>query len=215
MAAAGTYNVTITDANGCTGSTSTTVVINTLPNPTALKSVLCKGETISLNANGLSPFQWTYPDATTSATANYTNPIWKEGSATGTIVTSPTTTSPSVTTTYFLTADSSNACKGSIYIVVTVNSLPDFTLSKPVACPGSSEEVNITGLINAVPATAQLKIDAGSYSTYPNPATLTGLSVGSHTVAIKNAEGCATAKNITINAIKQNICLPVSVTRSH
>ncbi|MBL7815790.1 MAG: hypothetical protein JNL70_12320 [Saprospiraceae bacterium] len=67
---AGTYNVTITDANGCTASTSTTVTTNALPNPTATKAVVCKGETINLNSNGLSPLQWTYPDATTSTTAN-------------------------------------------------------------------------------------------------------------------------------------------------
>ena len=69
---AGTYNVTITDANGCTASTSTTVATTALPNPTAVKAVLCKGETISLNSNGLSPLQWTYPDGTTSTTANPT-----------------------------------------------------------------------------------------------------------------------------------------------
>ena len=71
-ASAGTYTVTIVDANGCTASASTTVVIHPLPTPTATKAVICKGETINLNANGLTTFLWTYPDGTTSTTANPT-----------------------------------------------------------------------------------------------------------------------------------------------
>jgi hypothetical protein len=67
---AGTYSVTITDINGCVGSASTIVSINPLPNPTATKPVVCKGEPIDLNSNGLSPLQWTFPDATTTTTAN-------------------------------------------------------------------------------------------------------------------------------------------------
>lgn len=85
-----------------------------------------------------------------------------------------------------LVAENGSGCKDTANVVVTVNPLPDFTLSKPVACPGTSEEVNITGLTNANTATAELKLDAGAYAAYPSPATVTGLSVGSHTRSLLN-----------------------------
>jgi hypothetical protein len=145
--------------------------------------------------------------------ASYSSPVWTLTTVGGTAVTTPTSVSPSVTTTYVLVAQNGSGCKDTADVVVTVNPKPDFTLVKPTACPGTSEEVNITNLTNALVASAQYKIDAGAYAAYPSPATLTGLTVGNHTITVKNVEGCETGKGITINAVPAKICLPVTVTR--
>ncbi|MFN7115329.1 MAG: gliding motility-associated C-terminal domain-containing protein [Saprospiraceae bacterium] len=56
----GTYAVTVTDENGCSGSVST--VINAFPNPTvtiAAKSTLCQGTSAGLKATpGFTAYQW-------------------------------------------------------------------------------------------------------------------------------------------------------------
>ncbi len=130
-------------------------------------------------------------------------------------VTDSTAVSVSALDSFYIIKDVFNCYNSdTMKVVVTVNPNPDFTLSKSPACPGTSEEVHISGLTNAIPATAQLRIDAGSYGVYPSPATLMGLSVGNHTLRVRNTNGCETAKNISISRLPANICLPVTVVRN-
>lgn len=67
VTAAGTYSVTVTDANGCTDVTSATVTVN--PPPTALISgntSFCAGFNTTLTASGGSQYTWS-TGATTAA----------------------------------------------------------------------------------------------------------------------------------------------------
>lgn len=194
-----TYNVTVTDAKGCIFTDNVAVNLLSPLNVSVNSPVVCIGSSATItatisNGDGNNSYAWdnSLPN---QAAHTLTNPV---GS-----------------TTYNVTVTDGLGCVGSAQGTITVAAFPDFTLSKPLACPGTTEEVNITNLINAIAATAQLKIDAGSYTTYPSPAKVTGLSVGNHTLTVKSAEGCETPKSIDILSVKLNICLPVSAVRSN
>lgn len=187
---------------GCRDTAQVLVTVNYPPVIADVAKTICDGTTVDL----------------TQEITNYNmyvNPVWTLTTATGTPVPMPSNVTPGTTTTYILVAEIGTTCNDTAQVVVTVNQNPDFTLVKPVACPGTTEEVNITNLTNAIPATAQLKIDAGIYGPYPSPPTLLGLPPGSHTITVSNSDGCETGKSITINSIPANICLPVLVTRSN
>ena len=189
------------NTTGCYKTVAVTLTVNPKPVIADAATTICNGATVNLT-NLITSY------------ATYSNPVWTMTTVGGTAVSTPTAVTPSVTTTYVLVAENGSGCKDTANVVVTVNPLPDFTLSKPVACPGTSEEVNITGLTNANTATAELKLDVGAYAAYPSPAIVMGLSVGSHTFTIKNENGCETAKSITISPVAAPVCLPVTVTRS-
>lgn len=57
----GSYTVTATDANNCTGTASITLVVNPLPAVTAAVSpndTVCQGSTVTLNGGGASSYTW-------------------------------------------------------------------------------------------------------------------------------------------------------------
>lgn len=188
-------------ATNCYSTSAITLNVNPKPIIADASTAICNGASIDLTS-------------LITNYASYSNPVWTLTTVGGTSIPNPAAVVPSATMTYVLVAENGSGCKDTANVVVTVNPLPDFTLSKPVACPGTSEDVNITGLTNANSALSQLKIDAGIYATYPNPAMVTGLSVGSHTFSIKNENGCETTKSISISPVVSPICLPVTVTRS-
>ena len=196
-----TYVLVAENASGCKDTADVVVTVNPKPVIADAATTICSGTSVDLTS-------------LITSYATYSNPVWTMTTVGGTAVSTPTAVTPSVTTTYVLVAENGSGCKDTANVVVTVNPLPDFTLSKPVACPGTSEEVNITGLTNANTATAELKLDVGAYAAYPSPAIVMGLSVGSHTFTIKNENGCETAKSITISPVAAPVCLPVTVTRS-
>jgi gliding motility-associated-like protein len=72
----GTYTVTVTDANGCSGQEDVTVTVVEVPVPAinAASDTICRGETISLNAYGGSDY------------------VWNDGSSSSSISVSPTET---------------------------------------------------------------------------------------------------------------------------
>jgi uncharacterized repeat protein (TIGR01451 family) len=189
------YNVTVTDTKGCIFTDNVAVNLLSPLNVSVNSPVVCIGSSATItasvsNGDGNNSYAWdnSLPN---QAAHTLTNPVG--------------------TTTYNVTVTDGLGCVGSAQTTITVSSFPDFILSKPIACPGTTEDVDITGLINAIAATAQLKINAGSFTTYPSPAKVIGLSVGSHTLTVKNASGCETPKNITVFSVKPNICLPVTV----
>lgn len=117
------YSVTGTDANGCLGTTSTSVVVN--PTPTITISgvgTICAGDTETLVANGAMTYTWN--------TADY-------GSA---LVISPTTN-----TLYSITGTDINGCSGSSSFIVSVNPLPVVAVNSPDICIGSTATLVATG----------------------------------------------------------------------
>jgi gliding motility-associated-like protein len=66
-----TYTVTVTDINGCTNTSSTTITVNPLPVTTLISnSPVCFGSTILLDASGGSSYSWSGPAAFSSSMQN-------------------------------------------------------------------------------------------------------------------------------------------------
>ncbi len=143
---------------------------------------------------GSSPYTATY----TFATADFPN----------------ATSSPITYYVYaILDPDQGASCEPAQEIQVTVNPLPDFTLTVSPACPGNSEDITISSLMN-VTTSDLISVDGGTYGTYPTGGIISGLSVGSHTIALKNSNGCITQKSVTINPIVPNTCIPIVITKN-
>ncbi|MFN8316978.1 MAG: hypothetical protein U0T32_11085 [Chitinophagales bacterium] len=108
-AMAGTYNVTVTDANGCSASASTAVVVNTPPIASASNGgAVCAGGSISLSAlpNGATTYAWSGPSAYT--VANNQNPT-RTGASTA------------MAGAYTVTVTDANGCSATASTSVAVN----------------------------------------------------------------------------------------------
>ena len=95
-------SVTVTDSNGCTATSESTVIVHPLPIADAgADTNLCIGESQTLTASG---------------GANY---LWNTGDTSNTLLVSPTTT-----TTYSVTVTDTNGCTDIDYVEVEVFGLP-------------------------------------------------------------------------------------------
>jgi len=176
---AGTYTVTVTDANGCSNSVSATVTEDPACAPSVSVTnggVVCNGAPVTLSLTNLSDgtgFQW-YKDGTAISGAN--------------------------STTYSATA------AGAYTIQVTSPSCGTVT-SSPATVSTSSISASISGN-TSIPTggtttlTAQPS-GASSYS-WSNGATSQSITVGagSYSVTVTNAQGCSSTANtnVTVDA---------------
>ncbi len=113
---AGTYSVNVTDINGCTGSGSVNLIVNTLPVVDIADKTICDGNATTFDAgNAGSTFVWSALGSGTSQTT----PASKEG-------------------TYTVTVTNGNGCKASDNATLTLNSLPVVNVSDKSVCAGSS-----------------------------------------------------------------------------
>jgi gliding motility-associated-like protein len=114
-AATTTYTVSGTDANGCTGSTTVTVITSTGPNIQITQSddVICRGDTCKLTVNGASNVVW--------------SPLNGLSTGTGNVVIA----SPMTTVTYTVSGDN-NGCFGTGEVTVTVTPTPEINFSASI-----------------------------------------------------------------------------------
>jgi large repetitive protein len=169
----GSYSVTVTNANGCVGtSNSVNVTVNPLPTPTVTPqgpTTFCQGGSVTL---------------TSTAAASY---LWSTGATTQSITVS-------TAGSYSVTVTNANGCVGtSASVPVTINSLPTPTVnvSGPTTfCQGGS--VTLT----ASPAASYL------WSNNATTQAITVSTAGSYSVTVTDANGCqATSSpvNVTVN----------------
>jgi len=117
---AGTFTVTITDANGCTNQSEIIVSENIPPTPTiAGASSFCSGNATILDATG-----------------NYTDYIWSDGSTDATL-------NVTLSGTYTVTVTDTNGCTGTTELEVseTTSLLPTFTGEQDF-CQNESTVIN-------------------------------------------------------------------------
>jgi len=180
--AAGTYNVTVTDGNSCTATTSAT-----LTEPTAALSlsnssqtnVLCYGNSTGAvtvaAAGGTSPYTYKIGTGTYGSSATFT------GLAAG---------------TYTITAQDANNCTQTLSVTITQ---PAAALSSSsvaithVSCNGGSNgaaDITVSG--GTTPYTYAW---SGPFSYNSTSEDITGLSAGTYSVTVTDASGCTSTNN--------------------
>ena len=119
-----TYNVTVTDANGCEDTDAVTVNVNAAPTANAgTDQTICNGDVANLTASGGTSYSWS--SGGTSANESV---------------------SPTSTTTYTVTATNSAGCQDTDDVVVNVNPLPNaFAGNDITVCNGGSATITATG----------------------------------------------------------------------
>lgn len=175
-AANGTYTVTITNASGCSASTTTNATVNTTPVATAgSNSPACTGNNLNLTSgpNGYS-YQWSGPGGFTSTSQNPTR----------------SNTQASYAGVYTVTVTNAG-CASTTSIAVTVNNSPVATAGNngPV-CSGTTLNLTSSG-----GGTYQWSGPSGFSSTLQNPSrtnTTTSHS-GTYTVTVTLSGCTATA----------------------
>ena len=171
------YNVTGTDAQGCTNTASVIITVDELPNLTVSSgaNTICEGNQTSLTASGADTYSWT-------PTAGLSDPNAASLNA-----------APTTTTTY--TVEGTNSC-GSVTesITISVDPAPNMTISASdlQICEGSSTQLNVTG---ADSYTWDNGLGTGASQTV-SPTTTT-----TYTVVGENANGCESTEQITIDVI--------------
>ena len=180
--APGTYSVTIKDANGCI-FTKTTSIVN-VPGPTAIAGTsgpaTCAGATGTYTVTGV-----------TGGTTTYSYSL--DGGAFAT-----TSTFGSLATgTHSITVKDANGCTfPSTFNVGLTAGITSATVNASTAsCGTSNATATVTGVTGGV-ATYSYSYDGGGFTTL---ATTSGLSAGTHTVIIKDANTCTLS--VTYNVI--------------
>ena len=176
---AGTYSVTITDGNTCTGSNTGLVTVNANPTVTVNSPTVCLGNSATLTATpnpaGAYDYSWAVPIGATSP---------------GNVNTFGTT----VTGTYTVTVTDGNTCTGSNTGVATINANPTVIVTKTdITCNGLCD-----GSVLATPSGG-----GGSYGyTWDNGAPSiqnpTGLCVGTFNVTVADANTCTVIGSASI-----------------
>ena len=172
-----TYVVTGTDANGCTATTAFPVTVYALPvvNAVASPSVLCEGQSTTLQANGALSYSWSAG------------------------VTPGVPFIPSGTSSYTVTGTDANGCTNTSMATVTVN--PGLVLTvvpdDPVLCLGDTIQLVASGA-TAYQWQPTVFMSQGNISNplfYPNTTTV-------YTVTGSDASGCSGNTVVTVTVLQ-------------
>jgi hypothetical protein len=185
----GAYTVVITNASGCsTTSSATNATINAAPTATITSSVnaICQGQSVLMNANtgtGLT-YQWKKDGSNLSGETNATYTASVGGS-------------------YTVVVTSTNGCSTtSSAKSLSVGALPTATATAAgvtTFCQGGNVALNAN---TGAGLNYQWKNNGSNLSGETN-ASYTAIATGSYTVEVTNASGCAntsTAIPVTVNA---------------
>jgi gliding motility-associated-like protein len=188
---AGIYSVTVSDANNCSATFTTNVLVNPLPNANALNNgPICEGDNLVLNASGGISYSWSGVNAFNSILQN-------TGIANCSIADAGA---------YTVTVTDANNCSASAVTNVVIN-------AAPVSIAGNTGPycVNGTVLLNASGGNSySWSGPAGFSSNVQNPSIPNaGLTAGgNYTVLVSGANGCTSVSttnvqispNLTVNA---------------
>ncbi|MCP4521805.1 MAG: hypothetical protein GY827_08980, partial [Cytophagales bacterium] len=176
-----TYTVTGTDANNCSNTADVTVTVNPIPVLTISNDTdICRGDSTLLtvsDANGATNFIWS--PAGTLSNPNNNNTFAK----------------PASTTTYSVEATSTNNCKATEDVTITVNENPTMTVSSDQEiCQGETRTLTVSST-NATSFTwspdATLDTNAGN-SVIATPTITTTYTV------VANTGFCTDSRQINI-----------------
>lgn len=177
---AGTYDVTVTDANNCTATSSVTLTA-----PAALNASITQTATIACNATCTG----TLNASATGGTAPYTY-AWSDGSTNA-------TNTNLCAGAYTVTITDANGCSDNT----------TFTITQPAAI--AANETVVDAACGAACNGSITLAPTGGTGTYTyawagitpapgNVATVTGLCAGAYTVTITDASSCTSVKTIVV-----------------
>jgi hypothetical protein len=104
--------------------------------------------------------------------------------------------------TYSYTVTDANSCTSTTTGTITQPSA--LTLSLQVTVCSSGNNGSIMATFGGGTAPYQVKIDAGAYIAATSPYTFTGLAAGSHTITVRDANGCTMSNSITVDPCSGN-----------
>jgi gliding motility-associated-like protein len=185
------YTLTVTDANGCSGSDDILITVNPLPIASAGADVAtCIGEPVTLTATGGVSYAWGPAGGLTAPNA------------------ATTQANPAATTTYGVLVTDANGCQAVDDVTVTVNPLPAVTANaaQPAICAGQTVQLVGGGAVayEWTPATGL---------SNPNTAitTLTGSSTQTFVLNGTDVNGCENTAEVTVtvNPLPQAVINPI------
>lgn len=186
---AGSYSVTVEDANGCT-ATATIVVTD---------------ENLPLNVSGvvINNTSCTQPNGSITVTVNPPgtyNYIWSNGASTSTI----SNLNPG---TYSLTVTSSGSCTGTATFTVNDAAVDPVITSNvtPSVCELANGAINVSVSGGVAPYTY-------SWSGGETSEDLSNIPPGSYSITVTGANGCTATTNITVTNNNPNITVTGVVT---
>ena len=160
---AGTYTHMLQTVNGCDSIITITLTIKNLPTPSILgNTVICQGQSTTLTANGGTSYVWSNASTNSSITVNQSG-------------------------VYTVTATNAEGCSNTANVTVTVNPLPNVTISgNTTVCAGSSTTLTASGA------------NSYSWSTGDNTASVNIDAFGVYTVTGTSTEGCSNTASVTV-----------------
>jgi gliding motility-associated-like protein len=183
----GLYSVTITDANGCSATVTTNVVINQLPQALFTANNVCSGNAIQFNdvsvisSGSISQWEWAFGDNYTSTQQSPSHLYSQPG-----------------TYSVQLIVYTNNGCSDTTFSNVTVHPLPvAFAGNDQVICRGQNVVLNASG--------------GGTYlwTTGAQQANLnlSPQNTASYGVTVTDANGCTDTDSVTVTV---NIPVPAN-----
>ena len=200
-----TYNVTVTDANGCTGTTSVDITINQNPTVSITASTAICGDTpIIFNATSvqgsatISTYAWTGPSGFNSSLEDPTIlPTDVEYPGPGMY-------------TYSVTVTDANGCTGTANVDITIYVLPTVTATAATDFCGDQPIIlNATGVQGGASITGYSWSGPNSFTSnledptiLPTDAAHPGTGMHTYSVTITDGNGCTSTAtvDITVNA---------------
>ncbi len=188
----GTYAVTVTDGNGCTGSSSATVTgpggSTTFGVSAGVNATVCAGYSAELGGTptmfgASAPYTFTWVPATGLNSASSSNPL----------------ATPTATTTYVVTAVDAMGCTKKDTVVVTVNPKPNANAGSNVSyCYG------MAGSIGTAPVSGYTyswaPITGLSSANIANP-TVNVMTSEMYTLTVTDANGCFDKDSVQVNML--------------
>ncbi|WP_461489281.1 T9SS type B sorting domain-containing protein, partial [Pontibacter sp. HJ8] len=194
---AGAYTVTVKDANGCTHAE--TITVTDIAGPSDLtasaQSSTCGnsngGFTISGVTGGAAPYTYSINGTNFQSSASFTALAAGE---------------------YPVTVKDANGCTFTKTVTVTNTTGPaGFTMTaKSATCGGSNGSVAVSQVTGGTAPYTYSK----DGTTFQSSASLTGLAAGTHTITVKDANGCTFTRSAVIGNIAGPTAYELAATAS-
>jgi hypothetical protein len=183
---AGTYSVSVADGNGCASTVTNQTVANGISfTITAQNTTICSGIPANLTA-------------LVTAYNTYSNPVWRVGSPTGTVVATPNSVTPSASTTYYLVAQNPQSCTAQATVSVVVRPSPSVQITAvDVDCIPPKATIQ-TQVLGGAPPIGYVWTRAGAVGVVSTSASPSFTVSDTYTVVVTDANSCTSFASVVV-----------------